>query len=278
MIDLLILFINTLYFVLGLVQFYVAPKLGPNPYLGFKIGYTFADREVWNKTNRMMGKFMIIHSLLLFPTAFIPDFLLYYLILFIVPLLAFMPFGIKYAATLLEIKGSKSKEISDKKLEGIKISKFWVHSPLILYFLLIIFEMFTYSQLPPVIAVHFDSSGNPNGWSDKNAFLLSYSLLSLIAPAFVYVFAYLGKRYPMYVHPGKMRFPRDVMLKMISISMIVYIIIFIMAYYSIYLYAIEKTQLSIGWFILLTMIMVMVPIIYMIYKWKQNNKEVNKNE
>ena len=269
MLEFLILFINMVYFILGIIEYYVAPKIGPNPYFGFKIGYTFADREVWGKTNRLTGKFMIIHSLILSPTIFIPNFIIYYLILFIIPLLIFIPFGIKYAAILLERKGAKSKIASQKKMEPITIGKLWLISPLIIYLFFIIFEFFTYPSLPSVIAVHFDTAGNPNGWSNKNSFIISYSLFSLLAPAFSYMFIYLGKKYPLYIHPGKMRFPRDAFLKTTILSMDITSIILIFVYYSIYIYAVEKIMVPLTWFTIVTLLLILLPIAYLVYKWRR---------
>ncbi len=269
MVDLLILLINIIYLLTGILEYFIAPKIGPNPYLGFKIGYTFADREVWNKANRLMGKFIIIHSLILFPTALIPNFLLYYLILFMVPLIAFIPFGIRYAAIQLEMKGAKSENVSQIKMEGITVGKFWSLSPFLLYLLLIALEFITYPSLPDVIAVHFDAAGNPNGWSSKGSFLISYSLFALFAPAFSYLFIYLGKKYPMYIHPGKMRFPRDAFLKMTILSMDIMTIILISVYYSIYIYAVEKIVVPWTWFLIVTIILILVPIGYLVYKWRR---------
>ena len=269
MVDLLILFINIIYLITGILQYYLAPKIGPNPYFGFKIGYTFADREVWNKTNRLMGKFVIIHSLLLFPTALIPDFMLYYLLLFIIPLVAFIPFGIRYAAILLEMKSSKSEIASKRKMEPITVGLLWSLSPLIFYLVLIAVEMITYPSLPDVIAVHFDLSGNPNGWSSKSSFILSYSLFALFAPAFSYIFIYLGKKYPMYIHPGKMRFSSDTFLKTTILSMDITSIILILVYYTIYIYAVEKLVVPWPWFMIVTIILILVPIGYLAYKWRR---------
>ena len=269
MVDWLILLINTIYLITGVLQYYLAPKIGPNPYFGFKIGYTFADREVWDKTNRLMGKFSIVHSLILFPTVLIPNFLIYYLILFIIPLLAFIPLGIRYAAIQLEMKGAKSENVSLRRLEGITVGKFWSLSPILLYLLLIVFEFITYPSLPDVIAVHFDAAGNPDGWSSKVDFVFSYSLFSLFAPALSYLFIYLGKKYPMYIHPGKMRFPRDAFLKTTILSMDITTITLIFAYYTIYIYAVKKFVVPLSWYIILTVILIIFPLGYLLYKWRR---------
>ncbi len=273
MVNILILIINSLYLITGIMEFWLAPKVGPNPYFGFKIGYTFADKDVWNGTNRLMGKFIIAHSLLLLPAALLPNFLLPYTLLLTIPLIAFIPFGIRYASIHLEMKGAKSENVSYKKIESIELGYVWVLSPLIFYLVLIIFEIMTYPSLPEIIAVHFDSYGNPNGWSTKSSFIVSYSLFSLISPGVSYLFIYLGKKYPMYIHPGKMRFPKDTLLKATVLSMNIMSVILIFVYYSIYIYALRKTIVPWTWFMALMLFLIFLPIGYMIYKWNKK-KEV----
>ncbi len=269
MINILILIINSLYLITGIMEFWLAPKVGPNPYFGFKIGYTFADREVWNRTNRLMGKFIMMHSAILFPTALVSNFLLPYTLLLTIPLIAFIPFGIRYASILLEMKGAKSESVSYKKIESINLGYSWSLSPLIFYLALILFEIITYSSLPEIVAVHFDSYGNPNGWSTKSSFIITYSLFSLISPGISYLFIYLGKKHPMYIHPGKMRFSRDAILKTTILSMNIMSIIIIFVYYSIYVYAVEKIVVPWWWFIAGTLFLIFLPMGYIIHKWKE---------
>jgi len=269
MIDYLILLLTAIYFVAALLQYFVAPKIGPNPYLGFKIGYTFADRVVWNKTNRLMGKFMMIHALIMFPLCLIPNFLGYFLLIYVIPLLVFIPIGIKYASTLLEMKGARAERASEKKLEPITVSIVWWSTPLVLFAILLILELATYSQLPEVVAVHFDAAGKPNGWSNRGDFILSFSLLSLMFVAISFIFVYLGKHHPLFLHPGKMRFSRDTYLKLIILSMDTALALMFIVYLSIYYFAVHNAAFPVSWILTSAVFVVIIPILYLVYKWRR---------
>ncbi|NPA75380.1 MAG: DUF1648 domain-containing protein [Euryarchaeota archaeon] len=263
------MFIITLvYLAAGLAQYFIAPKVGPNPYFGFRVGYTLSDREVWNKANRFLGLLMTIHGLFLLPLSLILD-VLWFLILFLVPMLVFIPIGIKYAANLLELKGAKSGIVGERKMEPIVLGFAWLITPMLFYSILLLYMAFTYPQLPSVLAVHFDAAGNPNGWATKESFFVSYAAYSLILPGTAYLFAYLGYRYPMYVHPGRTRFPRDAYLKTLFLAMDVALLFEIFIYYSIYLYAMQGIMLSIGYTLIFTIIIVLVPIGYLVSKWRR---------
>ena len=269
MVDYLVLILDVIYIIVALLQYSVAPRVGPNPYLGFRIGYTLSSEKVWKKANRWIGKIMLIHSLLLLPLCFIPHALVYFLILWVVPLILFIPIGIRYASTHLEEEGAKEEEVSLKKIEPITAGLPWNISPVVVYLALLSFMVLTYSSLPNVIAIHFDSSGNPNGWSCKGDFFAWYNVISLILMFTAYIFVYLGKKHPIYVHPGKMRFPRDTYLKLIILAMDAALVLMIFVYLLIYLYALNSTNFSITLFILLTLFPVIVPIGYLIYKWRR---------
>ena len=274
MIDPLILSISLLYLALSLIQYFIAPKIGPNPYLGFRIGYTFADRETWYKANKFMGKLMILHSLFLLPLCLIPNFLVPFIIIFVVPLILFIPIGIKYSSHILEIRGSTVSKFARRRIEPIKIGPVWSISPIFLYSILLAFMLVTYPNLPNKIAVHFDLSGNPNGWSSKDDFFINFSLFSLIFPAISYIFIFLGKKYPIYTHPGKMRFPRDTILKTIIISMDSALILLIFVYYSIYLYATKNIFVSNYVIMTFIILVVSLPLVYLFYKWKKGGSNV----
>ncbi len=268
MMDYIALIISLIYLILAAVQYFIAPKIGPNPYLGFRIGYTFSDEEVWKKSNRFMGKLMLIHAFILLPTCLIPDFLPYFLILFIVPLILFVPIGVKYASHILEIRGAKYEISEKRKIEPIDIPLGWLISPLLLYLFLIVLELITYDSLPLTVAVHFDSAWHPNGWMNRDDFIIFYSFFSLIFPVLAGIFSYLGKKYPLYMHPGKMHFSRDTILKAFILAMDAAMLIIISVYLLIYLYA-KYHYVAGSAFIILTLLPIVIPVGYLTYKWRR---------
>ena len=67
-----------------------------------------------------------------------------------------------------------------------------------LFFLLIavavLQSFYYYSQLPDTLASHFDSEGNPNGWSSKTSFFTLYlGMMVLFAGIFLLMPRYLTK-------------------------------------------------------------------------------------
>ena len=269
MIDLFVLLLDLLYLAIALAQYLVAPRIGPNPYLGFRIGHTLASEESWSKTNRFMGRIMVIHSLLLLPLCLVPDSLGYFLVLWIVPMLLFIPFGIRYASAVLEEAGAKDARASSERITPIKAGLPWEISPALIYGLLFLYILLTYPSLPDVFATHFDASGNPNGWSTKGDFLLLYSLLSAGMMAIAYLFIYLGRRHPLFVHPGKMQFPRDAYLKTIILAMDCAGIILMFTYYAIFIHATQGISLSAGFYIIPILFAVVIPVGYLISRWRR---------
>jgi uncharacterized membrane protein len=52
--------------VSGLLIYIIAPRVGPNPVFGVRTGYSFANRGVWNRVNRVGGLLLIILGFLLY--------------------------------------------------------------------------------------------------------------------------------------------------------------------------------------------------------------------
>jgi len=54
------LFLGAILFAAGIATYYLAPRVGPNPIFGVRIGYAYASREIWDKTNRFGGALMAL--------------------------------------------------------------------------------------------------------------------------------------------------------------------------------------------------------------------------
>jgi uncharacterized membrane protein len=50
----------------GLLIYIIAPRVGPNPVFGIRTGYSFANRDIWNKVNRVGGLLLLILGFLLY--------------------------------------------------------------------------------------------------------------------------------------------------------------------------------------------------------------------
>jgi len=270
------IFLSLLYAFLSILQLLLAPKIGPNPYFGFRIGYTFSNPMVWKKANVFIGFIMLLHSMILLILSFLGISLILYLILFIGPLILIMIVGIIYASHKLEEYGGG--EI--RKIEPVKpleASFVWRHLGLIFFLILLFLMAITYNSLPEIIAVHFDISGNPNGWADKNDFFLWYGVFATIYLSIVYLLVYVGKKYPIVLHSGVMKIGRDTTFKSSLLAMNLVILILIITYLGIYFVNVKSESAGIiNYIVIFTFIIVFIPIGYIIYRWYKVRKGVNQ--
>jgi len=53
-----------------------------------------------------------------------------------------------------------------------------------------------YPQLPDTLATHFGPNGEPNGWSEKGPFVLTYSIIEALVVGFGLALAFMLERIP----------------------------------------------------------------------------------
>ncbi len=273
------LLIVVFYLVMAVLQYSVAPKIGPNPYFGLKIGYTLSSKEVWVKANKKVGYLMILHGLIMIPFSVIAgDNVLLFLLPFLVPLVAISIYGIWYSARLLETI-EKSGPYSTVPIKPIKLSLPWKLSPLLLVLITAAFICITYPSLPNVVAVHFDSSGSPNGWSSRETIVQLYFVYLATFTAVAYLLIYAGEKHPLLVHSGTVRIGRDGFLKAGILGFDVAIFILFIVYVWIWGYANSVlAPADITYMIIVTLSMPIVPIGYLIYRWRAHTKKSSGGE
>lgn len=265
-----LLIINVIYLISALLVLFLAPKIGPNPYFGFRIGYSFSSRKVWNKTNRFAGILMAIHALFLFPIIILNN-IVYYIIALIVPLLVISIVGIIYASHKLEEERVEVKG-PVKPIKPLETTFVWKYLGIILFLILLLMMLIACPSLPNRMAVHFDASGNPNGWSSKNDFYTTYIILAGAYLALLYFIIYAGKKYPVALHSGVMRIGKDTVFKATILSLNMVFFILMAAFLWIYFYNISgafEGYIATTYFLILTFIAAFVPIGYIIYRWRK---------
>ncbi len=268
------LLIVAIYLAMAVLQYSVAPKLGPNPYFGLKIGYTLSSKEVWVKANKKVGYLMILHGLILIPFSVIADDnVLLFLLPFLVPLITISIYGIWYSARLLETS-EKLGPYSTVPIKPIKLSLPWKISPLLLVLITVAFICVTYPSLPNVVAVHFDSSGNPNGWSSRETLVQLYFVYLATFAAVAYLLIYAGEKHPILVHSGIVRIGRDGFLKAGILGFDAAIFILFIVYVWIWSYANSMlVPAYITYMIIVTLAMPLIPIGYIIYRWRVHTQK-----
>jgi len=183
--------------------FLLARLIGPNLFIGFRIGYTMIDERVWKKTHELGAVIFLISSIIYYIiTIFFRDTLAMIAIFVSIMLLSTIILlykSIEYAEKITGFEPTLVKEI--KPLEPLKAE----HADLVSYVLLIIFLIaFTYSALtlPETIAVRFDLSGNPVAWQDKTSFLISMLTLTLTITIVIKAVTHIGMKHPIVFYSG----------------------------------------------------------------------------
>ncbi len=268
------LLLEVIYIILALLQLLVAPRVDPNPYFGFKIGYTFSSKEVWEKTNRFAGMLMTVHSLAILPLALMGDsHITIYLIAFIAPLIAITIAGVVYASR--ELERVKGERVSKEKISPIKVHPGWWFFGDGIFLLLLLTILISYPFLPDIVPVHFDLSGNPNGWSDKNDFLISYILMNLLYVGINHLVLYAGKKYPIMMHSGIMRIGRDTVLKATLLTMDLVLVLLFWVYLYIVFFVEVGNNIIFYVILAMTFLVIASPITYIALMWKKNRRGYN---
>ena len=275
------LLFNIIYLIIGLLQSFVAPRIRPNPYFGFKIGYTFSSREAWKKTNRFAGILITLHALVLLSlTPLWENHLDYYVITLVLPLVIIAIVGTIYASHRLEEERIEVRG-PPRPMKTLEASLAWKYLGVILFLLLLCTMVFAYPVLPEKMTVHFDAYGNPNGWATKESFYVTYLLFATGYLALVYFIVYIGKKYPIAFHSGMMRIGRDTMFKATILSLDIVFIILIGTFIWMYFYNVgnvSSESVMVTYLIFVIFGVSFVPIAYIIYRWKKEKKEVKKYE
>ncbi len=272
------LIVNCIYLIAALLQLLLAPRVGPNPYFGFRIGYTFSSKRVWKRANRFMGILMTLHAVALFPiTEICGNNWGCYLSALLIPIIVIAIIGIIYASHTLEVEKVEVRgEVEPVK--PLEATFAWKYFGVILFLILISMMLIAYPSLPNMLATHFDAAGNPNGWSTKNDFYLTYILFALGYLIFLYFIIYAGKKYPIALHSGLMKIGKDTVFKSSILSLNIVFFILMAAFLWIYFY--NASNINPGYFattlfLIFTFAAAFVPVGYIIYRWR---KEKSRGE
>ncbi len=169
--------IGGLLFLIGLVTYFVAPRVGPNPIFGVRVGYSYASREVWDRTNRFGGALMALIGLVLALLALLlqwlglsaRDGIVLLTVVMLVALLGGTGWMFVYARRLA-LGTPVAREFSPVRFR-------WAYlAPVLTTFaLLAVTAIYFYPQLPADrMATHFGINDQPNGWMSRDAFYATY--------------------------------------------------------------------------------------------------------
>lgn len=171
------LLIGGILFVAGIVTYWLAPRIGPNPIFGVRVGYSYASRAVWDKTNRFGGALLALVGL---GVALLGSALHAF---GIAPRVGM---GILTATMLLAVLGATvwmflyarnlaRGVVMARALAPVKFRWAYLAPVLITFALLVVFAAYWYPQLPADrVATHFNWAEQADGWQTRDEFFATF--------------------------------------------------------------------------------------------------------
>ncbi len=271
--------------VSGLILIFIAKRLPVNPFVGFRIGYTYASRKIWVKYNRLAGiSFFVIGLAIIFLSLYIQSLSLMITILLVLVFLNIVILSLLAAREAERELGREAFKIEEgAKYRGKEITRIEPVKPSLLRFILmilppilsIILTIYYLPLLPEKIPVHFNVEGQPDRWESLTAFISS-TLLFLIGFQFIgVIFLIVELKAPLvFYKPGLSK--KDVVPVLYDIGIIVAWVMFA-ALIDILYYAVNKTHLLPGeLFTVIVLIMIAFIFIRVIIMWQKWRKEYKK--
>lgn len=169
--------IGALLFLIGLATYFLAPRVGPNPIFGVRVGYAYASREVWDRTNRFGG---IVMALIGLGVALLASLLR----LFGVPdgsgiaLLSVLLITTLLGGTALMFVYARRLALGTaiaRELISVRFRWAYLLPVLVTFALLVVVAAYFYPALPPErMATHFNINDGADGWMSRSGFYLTY--------------------------------------------------------------------------------------------------------
>ncbi|WP_297506198.1 DUF1648 domain-containing protein [Thermococcus sp.] len=154
-----------------------------NPYIGVRIGYTYMSGEAWRKANTVGGLFFVGLSLVMITLAVIGVSITTFTLVLVTGVLIGAGLSITIARRVYEMEEISTE--APAKPEGerieVKVGPYMLIQLAFLGLYLLLVAL-NWRTLPDTMAVHFDASGNPNGFMSKLWGALLVPILVWIIP------------------------------------------------------------------------------------------------
>ena len=265
------LFAGILFIVFGLILSIVAPLIGPNVFIGFRIGYTYADKRVWNKVNIIVGLLMMLVGFFFLLSSYFFELTTEtYTVLIVSGSAIIFVFGYWYARELAE------KYLSFEPIEGeiigpLKPFQLMALEKLIFicsYAVYNVFLLLIYLSGSPV-PLNFSFSGEPSNFVSAKEVAFIFGVLGVIWFIIGLIFIVLGLKKPIILHAGLLskRWGRDIVFKIVIYSVMIQFITMDIVLLSLYIYQ-ETGQLLLSnvYFLFSIVIFSYFPLIYAVYR------------
>ncbi|WP_457741487.1 DUF1648 domain-containing protein [Thermococcus sp.] len=171
-------------FLLGTGLLTLALRNRRNRFVGFRVGYTYHSDKVWRKVNTLTGAISVVYSLFLLGLALhgvSPGVFVFLIVAFV---FGVMIIGVQVARREYELE-ELSREAPEKpplmEIEGESPRPYLVIQ-LLLLLVYLSFVAVLWGNLSERVAVHFNASGEPNGYMDKFWGLVGVPVLIWLIP------------------------------------------------------------------------------------------------
>jgi uncharacterized membrane protein len=161
----------------GLATYLFAPRFGPNPIFGVRVGYSYASREVWDATNRFGGALLALVG---------AGIALLGVLLQVLGVAPRQGIGILTAVLFIALLGATAWMFlyARRLARGAPLAhqiapvEFrWAYlAPVLLTFaLLVALAAYWYPHLPADrVATHFNLAEQPDGWQSRDEFFATF--------------------------------------------------------------------------------------------------------
>lgn len=183
--------IGGILFVAGLATYVFAPMVGPNPIFGVRIGYAYANRETWDKTNRFGGALLALVGLGVLILGLLMQSLNFagpggMTVMTVVLLVAI---GVSMVWMYLYARGLAQMTPIARELVSVQFHWYYLAPVLVTFGLLLAFMLAIYPTLPANrVPSHFNFYDQADGWQTRNQFLLTFlgmAFLFVVLNAFI---------------------------------------------------------------------------------------------
>jgi len=164
------LLIGGILIVAGIATYFFAPRVGPNPIFGVRVGYAYASREVWDATNRFGGVLLALVGV---------GIALFGVLLQMLGVAPRAGVGILTLTMLLALLGATMWMVlyARRLARGAPVPFHWRYlAPVLVTFaLLVALAAYWYPQLPAKrMATHFNWAEQPDGWQSRDEFFAQF--------------------------------------------------------------------------------------------------------
>lgn len=194
------LLLGGIIFVAGVAIYFLAPRVGPNPIFGVRVGYAYASREIWDKTNRFGGVLFILVGAGTAMLGLLLPFLNVSARDGVNALVMAMLVGVIGATVrvFLYARGLAQGTAIAREFTPIKFRWTYLAPMFITFLLFVTFAAYVYPALPVErVPSHFNINDQPDAWQSRNDFVFTLVGMSAVFLALNVLIVFIATREPM---------------------------------------------------------------------------------